>query len=76
MMKENYNSNSPMLSLYDYMGRAAGPELGLKVARAASAAGEKVGTREISNPKFKGKVYLYRKEFLDKYFNNQLITKI
>lgn len=70
MMQEKYNNDSPMLSLYDYLGRAAGPELGLEVAQAAASAGEKFGTRSINNPKFTGKVYLYRKEFLDKYFKS------
>ena len=37
--------------------------------QAAKKSKEEIGEREIENPKYKGKVHLYRKEFLDKYFN-------
>lgn len=60
-----------MLSLFDYLHRAAGPELGKKVAQSAAFANEPIRTRGVSNPKYVGKVYLYRKEFLDKYFRNE-----
>ena len=52
-----------MMSLYDYLGRAAGPELGQKVATAAAAAGVKGSMREVSNPAYKGPVMLYPKSF-------------
>jgi hypothetical protein len=57
------------LSLYDFLGKAAGMELGAAVCKSAIESKEKIGEREIENPKYKGKVHLYRKEFLDKYFN-------
>jgi hypothetical protein len=56
------------LSLFDYLKRPAGPELGLKVAHEAQIQGIQVKTREISNPKYTGKVYLYPKDFLEFYF--------
>jgi hypothetical protein len=56
------------LSLYDYLGKAAGNELGKEVASAASKAGVKLETREVDNPKYTGKVYLYPKDFLDVHF--------
>jgi len=56
------------LSLYDYLGKAAGNELGKEVAAAASKADIKLQTREIDNPKYAGIVYLYPKDFLDFYF--------
>jgi len=56
------------LSLYDYLGHAAGKELGKEVATAAMEAGIKLETREIDNPKYTGIVYLYPKNFLDFYF--------
>lgn len=56
------------LSLYDYLGHAAGNELGKEVAIAASKAGIKLETREVSNPKYTGIVYLYPKDFLESYF--------
>jgi hypothetical protein len=61
-----------MMSLYDYLGRAAGPELGQKVATAATAAGVKGSMREVSNPAYKGPVMLYPKAFLDLYFKGGL----
>ena len=57
-----------MLSLYDYLGKAAGNKLGFEVIQAAIDAGVKTETREISNSKYEGKVTLYPKNFLDFYF--------
>ena len=56
------------LSLYDYLGRAAGEKLGAEVAAVASQQGILTLTREISNPKFTGTVLLYPKDFLEFYF--------
>jgi len=56
------------LSLFDYLKRPAGSELGLKVAHEAQIQGIQVKTREISNPKYTGKVCLYPKDFLEFYF--------
>jgi hypothetical protein len=56
------------LSLYDYLGKAAGNKLGFEVAQAATDAGVKTEIREISNPKYTGKVSLYPKDFLEFYF--------
>jgi hypothetical protein len=57
-----------MLSLYDYLGKAAGNKLGFEVAQAATDAGIKTEIREVSNPKYTGKVSLYPKDFLEFYF--------
>ncbi len=56
------------LSLYDYLGHAAGLELGKEVATAATEAGIRLEKREVSNSKYTGTVYLYPKNFLDFYF--------
>ena len=56
------------LSLYDYLGKAAGEQLGLEVATEARKQGVLTQTREVSNPKFEGKVLLYPKDFLEFYF--------
>jgi hypothetical protein len=61
-----------MMSLYDYLGRAAGTELGKQVCDTAVALKETIKEREISNPKYTGKVHLYRREFLDDYFGNRV----
>ena len=57
-----------MMSLYDYLGRAAGMELGDQVAKAAIKEGIQMSSREVSNPKYTGKVTLYPEEFLKLYF--------
>lgn len=61
-----------MMSLYDYLGYAAGSELGKEVAETAVALKETIKTREISNTRYKGIVHLYRREFLDEYFGNKV----
>ena len=61
-----------MMSLYDYLGYAAGPELGKEVAETATKLQETIKTREISNTRYKGIVHLYRREFLDEYFKKKV----
>ena len=60
-----------LISLYDYLGYAAGGELGKEVATAAGKAKEKIGKRFVTNTRYKGEVLLYRREFLKEYFNKQ-----
>ena len=61
-----------MISLYDYLGRAAGPDLGKKVASAAAKAGVKHSIRELNHKGWNGPVQLYPKAFLDLYFKGGL----
>ena len=61
-----------MVSLYDYLGRAAGSELGKQVATAAAKAGVKSEIREVNNPKYSGPIMLYPKSFLELYFKGGL----
>ena len=73
--KEQFNKlfkNMEMVSLYDYLGRAAGSELGKQVATAAAKAGVKHEIREVSNSKYTGPIMLYPKSFLDLYFKGGL----
>ena len=56
------------LSLYDYLGKAAGPALGKKVAAAAYKSKIQPKQRAISNPSYAGFVFLYPKDFLDAFF--------
>lgn len=56
------------LSLMDYLGRSAGPELGLKVAAAARHADIDPSHREVHTRKYVGKILVYPKYFLDAYF--------
>tara|TARA_B110000444_G_scaffold218130_1_gene217498 strand:- start:185 stop:652 length:468 start_codon:yes stop_codon:yes gene_type:complete len=65
-------NNMEMKSLYDYLGHAAGSELGQQVATAAKRAGVKGEMREVSNPVYKGPVMLWPTAFLDLYFRGGL----
>jgi hypothetical protein len=58
------------LSLYDYLGYAAGSDLGKEVAKTAAV--EKIGfqTKFIKNKAYSGEIMMYPKSFLDKYFGN------
>jgi hypothetical protein len=56
------------LSLYDYLKKPAGEQLGLEVAKEANKHGIQTQTREVTNPNYTGKVNLYPKDFLDFYF--------
>ena len=72
----NYNKREKitmeMMSLYDYLGHAAGSELGQQVANAAKKAGVKGEVREVRNPVYSGPVMLWPKAFLDLYFKGGL----
>ena len=71
----NYNKKEKimkMVSLFDYLGHAAGPELGKKVAYAAAKAGVNHEIREVSNYKYKGPIMLYPESFLDNFFGGGL----
>ena len=65
-------NNMEKISLYDYLGHAAGSDLGQQVATAARQAGVTGEIREVSNPKYRGPVMLWPKAFLDLYFKGGL----
>ena len=65
-------NNMEKISLYDYLGHAAGADLGQQVAYAAAKAGVVTETRQVSNPVYKGPVMLYPRSFLDLYFKGGL----
>ena len=69
---ETIDNSMEMISLYDYLGRAAGSDLGKQVATAAAKAGVKSEIREVSNIKYTGPIMLYPKSFLDLYFKGGL----
>jgi hypothetical protein len=56
------------ISLYDYLGKAAGKELGKQVAEVAAASRVPCKTRQVSNTKYAGPIMLYPKTFLELYF--------
>ena len=57
-----------MMSLYEYLGKAAGGHLGKEVYIRALQNGVNWGKKKISNPKYTGDVMIYPKSFLDGYF--------
>lgn len=57
-----------MISLYDYLGKAAGSALGAKVHAYAYIRKAETGSRYVTNPAYKGPIVLYTKEFLDEFF--------
>jgi hypothetical protein len=64
------NKQQPaMLSLYDYLGRAAGNKLGEQVAAYAKLRKARYGTKEVNHRGYRGLVQTYTKDFLDECFN-------
>ena len=57
------------MSLYDFLGHAAGTEVGKEVAVEAKKQGQKIITKEVKNKAYTGKVMMYNIDFLTKYFN-------
>lgn len=59
-----------LLSLFDYLKKAGGMELGREVYEAAvkKKIEKTLQTRDVSNKKYTGKVMLYPRWFLDEYF--------
>lgn len=60
------------MSLYDYLGRAAGQKLGAEVNKASVEKKIEFKQRDISNPVYTGKVMLYPVEFLEEYFKGDM----
>ena len=63
------SNNNEMLSLYDFLGKAAGASLGKAVATKAAEKKVKFKTKYISNPYYEGEIMMYPKNFLEEYFN-------
>ena len=55
-------------SLFEYLNRPSGKELGKNVNQAAIRAGVKLRTQQVTNPKYTGNVMVYPTGFLDSYF--------
>jgi hypothetical protein len=60
-----------MMSLYEFLGKPAGNDLGKKVYLAARAKGANFSQREVSNSKYTGMVMTYPESFLKEYFNSE-----
>jgi hypothetical protein len=57
-----------MLSLFDYLGYAAGKALGKRVADYARIRKTKYGTKYVENRAYKGAVHIYEPAFLEEFF--------
>ena len=57
------------ISLYDYLGKAAGKELGKRVSEYALISRVQYKIRHVSNSKYAGPIMLYPKPFLELYFS-------
>jgi hypothetical protein len=64
------------ISLFEYLKKPAGIELGTAVYQAARRARSPIGIRQVKTKKYTGKVVLYTQEFLDEYFkkNSSVLT--
>ena len=62
-----------MISLYDYLGYAAGSALGKQVAEYATLRKAKFGTRHVSNKAYSGVVHLYEESLLKEFFETKKI---
>jgi hypothetical protein len=65
------SENTEMLSLFDYLGKPAGKELGGEVVKAAMNHSNyiPIKRRYITTKFYDGEVNLFPREFLNEYFN-------
>ena len=56
------------MSLYDFLGKAAGGALGKDVFEESKKLNIKTQTKDVSNSAYSGKVMMYPVEFLNVYF--------
>lgn len=61
----------PTVSLFDYLGYAAGARLGKQVAEAAVRCNEKIAKKAISTRTYTGDILMYRPQFLKEFFNSK-----
>jgi|TARA_B100000900_G_C20132493_1_gene534593 hypothetical protein len=58
------------ISLFDYLGKPAGKDVGARVNERAREFGVLTKDREVECESYKGKVNLYPEAFLEYYFTN------
>jgi len=71
VMQDKTQNPFQYVSLYEFLGTAAGKELGAKIFKKSKELDVFVQSRKISNPKYKGTVALYPRYFLERYFQNE-----
>ena len=72
-MKTKKQYTGEYLSLYDYLGHAAGGELGRKIAYEAAKCNITIHTKQIKNSAYKGKIQMYPSDFLDECSDKGLL---
>jgi 7-cyano-7-deazaguanine synthase len=75
-MQDKTQNQYDYVSLYEFLGNAAGKELGNEVFKKSKELDIVVKSREISNPKYKGNVALYPRYFLKRYFENEVVNTV
>ena len=65
-----------MLSLFDYLGYAAGDRLGKDVAKKAAEQKVTYAVKYVENPKYSGEILMYPKDWLDKYFQVEQVDDL
>ena len=66
---ENTNTEQ-MMSLYDFLGKPAGSDLGKAVAAAATIAKVPITSKQVTTRTYSGEILMYPKSFLENYFKN------
>lgn len=64
------------VSLFEYLGHAAGGDLGKAVYAKAKETKQPVQQRDVSVKSFTGKILLYTEAFLDEYFKPEIVYYI
>jgi hypothetical protein len=72
-MRNKKEYTGEYLSLYDYLGKAAGGELGRKIAYEAAKSGITIHQKQIQNSAYKGKIQMYPKDFLSECADKGLL---
>lgn len=63
-------------SLFDFLGKAAGPQLGKEVAKAAIIEGIPTQSKNVSNKQYKGEIKMYPIFWLEGYFGTSAKSNI
>ena len=67
------NDKTEYLSLYDYLGKAAGGELGIQVKKYANESNIPSSQKHITQGGYDGNVLTYPKSFLELYFRDPYV---
>lgn len=70
-MKKQYTGE--YLSLYDYLGHAAGGDLGKKIAYEAAKCKVNIQNKKIKIPSYEGTIQMYPDDFLTECTNKGLL---